>query len=664
MSGTGFNQRGTAKEPVEPSYIARAPRSASDSRLPHRETEMRTFLPAVLFVALATLAGPVRAADGVDFAHDVLPLLKARCAECHTNGKYKGGVSFDTREDLLKSKAAVPGQSGKSPLIERVTSKDPEMRMPPKGPPLTDKEVKILRAWIDQKLPWQDGFSFAKVGYVAPLKPRRPELPAARDGRTNPVDRIIDAYLAQRKLPTPPPTDDATFLRRIYLDLVGLLPTPEQLEAFRADRAPDKRERLVRKLLDDRIGYAENWLTFWNDLLRNDYEGTGYIDGGRKPISVWLYRSLLENKPYDQFVRELVSPNGDSEGFARGIKWRGVVNASQTPDIQFSQNVAQVFLGINLKCASCHDSFIDNWKLDNAYALAAVIADRPPEIHRCDKPTGKHAKARFLFPELGQIDPSRPKAERLQQLAKLMTHPDNGRLTRTVVNRIWHRLMGRGIVHPVDAMGAAPWNADLLDYLAVSLSDNGYDLKKVIELIVTSKAYQSKCVTLTEEPAADYVYRGPIAKRMTAEHFMDAVWRITGTTPAKPAFAAGDRGREPVRASLVPGDALMRSLGRPNREQVVTTRPEELSTLQALDLTNGQILTNLLDRGAKNLRKQHPDWSPDRMAEWVFLSALSRKPSPQEAETARQILGAPMTDAGLSDLLWAVFMLPEFQLIR
>jgi hypothetical protein len=139
-------------------------------------------------------------------------------------------------------------------------------------------------------------------------------------------------------------------------------------------------------------------------LLRNDYAGTGYIDGGRKQISAWLYKSLVDNKPYDQMARELIAPKPESEGFIKGIKWRGNVNASQVTELQFAQNVGQVFFGINLKCASCHDSFIDNWKLDDAYSLAAVIADSPLEVHRCDNP---RAARRPALPFPGTIDAKR-----------------------------------------------------------------------------------------------------------------------------------------------------------------------------------------------------------------------------------------------------------------
>jgi hypothetical protein len=492
-------------------------------------------------------------------------------------------------------------------------------------------------------------------------------------GRDHPIDRIIDAYFVQQKIAPPPAVDDAAFTRRVYLDLIGLLPAPEELSAFLADTAADKRARLVRQLLDDNRSYTEHWLTFWNDMLRNDYAGTGYIDGGRKQISAWLYRSLLENKPYDQFVRELISPTPDSEGFIRGIKWRGNVNASQVVELQFSQNISQVFFGINMKCASCHDSFIDRWKLKDAYSLAAVIAERPLEIHRCDKPMGEKATPGFVFPELGSIDASQPKPKRLEQLAQLVTHPENGRFSRTIANRIWQRLMGRGIVHPVDVMANKPWSEDLLDYLAVYLVDQKYDLKKLMEHIVTSRAYQSRLAAIAKEPAGeDYVYRGPELKRLTAEQFMDALWTLTHAGPTKavaqvsfPPYADNiPADRRFVRAATVNADPLMRSLGRPNREQVVTTRPDMLTTLQALDLSNGQSLANDLTKGAANLLKAHAKAPREQLIDEIYVRALCRRPTAEETATAREILGAKPTQESLADLLWAVVMLPEFQLVR
>jgi hypothetical protein len=242
----------------------------------------------------------------------------------------------------------------------------------------------------------------------------------------------------------------------VYLDLIGLLPTPEELSAFEQDTRPEKRRLLVEKLLADRRNYADHWLTFWNDALRNAYRGTGFIDGGRKQITDWLYAALYDNKPYDRFVRELISAAPGAEGFTKGIIWRGVVNASQAPPVQAAQNVAQVFLGTNLKCASCHDSFVNHWRLKEAYSLAAVFNDGPLEINRCDKPTGKMADATCIFPELGRIDTVAKKADRQRQLADVLTKRDDGRLARTIVNRLWAQLLGRGLVEPIDDMDQPP----------------------------------------------------------------------------------------------------------------------------------------------------------------------------------------------------------------
>lgn len=513
--------------------------------------------------------------------------------------------------------------------------------------------------------------SFAQADDVRPLALRKVELPPARPGREHPLDRIIDAYQTKGQLATPPQVDDSAFVRRAYLDLVGLLPTPAEQDAFLKDANGDKRQRLVQSLLDDRRAYTDHWLSFFNDLLRNDYAGTGYIDGGRKQITAWLYTSLQENKPYDQFVRELISPTPESEGFINGIRWRGRVNASQTREVQFAQNLSQVFLGINMKCASCHDSFIDDWKLDAAYGLAAIVAEEPLEIHRCDKPTAKIATPRFLFPELGEIDAAQTKPRRLEQTARLLTSPANGRFARTIVNRLWQRLMGRGIVHPVDVMGNPAWSEDLLDYLAADLVGNGYDLRQTLKLIATSQAYQARTAVDEEQPPAnEYRFAGPVARRMTAEQFLDCLWQITGDGPQKRVALIGDApeaqvggGAPAVRAALVTANPLMRALGRPNREQVVTTRPDLLTTLEALDLANGQILADTLSRGAAKLLKEHKG-SAENLVEHIYRSTLCRAPTDDERVLALETLGQPAAVEGVADLLWMIVMLPEFQLIR
>jgi len=768
----------------------------------------------------------------IDFAHQVMPILKKNCAECHTDGKKKGGLSMNTRAEFLaggeNGEMAVPGNIEDSWFLELVASDDLDERMPPKGPGVSPEQFKILHQWVKEGMVWEDGISLGSSGWEPKLKPRVVTLPKGRNERNHPIDRILDQYHQNKKISSPSPTSDRIFARRAFLDTVGILPTPEELNEFLNDQSENNKQNLINNLLSRDIAYADHWLTFWNDLLRNDYTGTGFITKGRTQITTWLYSALRANKPYDQMTRELIDTKKEAAGFINGIKWRGSVNASQTRNMQFAQNVSQVFLGINMKCASCHDSFIDRWTLQESYDLAAVFAEEPLELERCDVPTGKMATPRWMFPELGQIDPKAKKNERLKQLAKLMTHPENGRFTRTIVNRVWAQLMGRGIVHPVDAMHTKPWNEDLLDYLADRFAKDGYDLKKFLHFVMTSEAYGATSDRLKEEPGGNYVFKGPVPKRMTAEQLMDSIWQVTGTNPVKaeakvdrsPSFSSnsptplkalgkinvinalwiwgpnaqtrkvklrtsidlesaptitsflatcdnafslkvngeyvssskewtqplyheisnffkagknlievdaemfggsagfiaqfvfgkGDQkiiletnknwelleskkwiaasevypyGSGPwkrplekakqtrpglkqdgpsIRASLVKNDFLMRSLGRPHRDQVVTSRPAELTTLQAIDLANGEILSQYLAQGAKNMANQLAE--KQNFVSWLYEYALGRKPSAGEEELLQTVANDSKNPQQVEDLLWLVFMQPDFQIIR
>jgi mono/diheme cytochrome c family protein len=863
---------------------------------------------------------PPAAARPVDFVRDIKPILQNSCVKCHGRGRAKGGFSLETRGALLEGgdsgPAVTPGTSETSHLIALVAGLDPDNVMPQKGSRLKPEQIGLLRAWIDQGAGWDASVSFAK-SEPRNIDPRQPSLPpalmpshapatataaAAADASAsadsaNPIDRLLAPYFAQHQITPGAVVDDRVYARRVFLDTIGLLPSPEELRTFLADPSPDKRARLVDRLLADRTRYAEHWLSFWNDALRNDYRGTGFIDGGREQISAWLYAALVSNLSYDRFVAQLIDPVAGAEGFTKGIVWRGVVNASQTPPMQAAQNVSQVFMGVNLKCASCHDSFINDWQLADAYGLAGIYAEAPLELVECDRPTGRTAPTKFLYAKLGTIDAKAARAARLRQLAEVITGPKNGRLSRTIVNRLWAKFMGRGLVEPVDDMEQLAWSPDLLDWLAEDLVSHGYDLKQTMARILTSRAYQLPSVDLPDASATEF--RGPAIRRMSAEQFADALSTVTGVwqglpagefdftvapdrpiptlrarwiagesdvtgyrktisfttvpftaqlliaydgpfvlyvngkktgevtggtakprlfdvrsalTPganviaiatgrpkvddAKPpavapplalpaglfvellvrpeqdetsrlevaaisdatwrwgvvtmppsssavaaaptptpaprpggaaargtratrAAAAGaaassstataasaaklvpvwarsvfvetgwklavERGGPelaplPVlqalnravatanldgraRAALVAGDPLTIALGRPNREQVVTARATAATTLQALELANGQTLTGALKRGASRLLVDQP--AKTMLIERVYQRALGRAPTAAEAKACAGLLGpGPALRAdGVQDLLWAVAMLPEFQLI-
>lgn len=595
----------------------------------------------------------------IDFATDIKPILEAHCTKCHADGKRKGGFSMDHIHSLVaggeSGPAVVSGKSAESHLIALVSSTAPDERMPPKGDPLTADKVAKLSAWIDQGLAWEKGFTFTTIRN-APVAPRLVALPPGEE--PNPVDRLLSPYFKEHQTASANLVSDAVFARRVFLDTIGLLPTPAELETFLIDGNPNKRKRLVADLLSDEANYSAHWFTFWSDCLRNSMSRS-YHGGGGKQITDWLKEALAKNKPYDEFVRELIDPVEKSSGFIKGIAWRGTVNASQVTEMQAAQNVSQVFLGLNIKCASCHDSFINDWTLKQTYAFASIFADQPMDIHRCDKPLGEKATPSFLYPELGAIDPAAPKAERVRKLSEIVTSPENGRFARTVVNRLWAIFFGRGIVEPVDEMDNPAWNQDLLDWLAVDLVHHGYDLKHTMALLLTSQAYQRTAVPL--DPDADnFIFHGPVVRRLSAEQFLDSIDQVIAAADGRSENEPRGTGRQ--RAGLRKIDPLIRTLGRTKRDVVVTQRESVATTAQLIELSNGKALAELMVNGGKAWLDSGME--SNAMVEALFVQTLGRTPAEREKESARAILGTPAAAQGIEDLLWMLAMHPEFQLIH
>ena len=608
---------------------------------------------------------------------EVRSIFAHNCYKCHSSEKIKGELRLDKKVFVMKGGESgdviSPGHPDESEMIRRLElPRDDEESMPPKGKTLTEKEIATLRLWIKLGAPWPENADEKSVYRVAKLEPRIPALPPDGNGFKNHVDQFVNAYFKDNKITWPEAVDDRTYIRRIYLDIVGLLPPPEKVDAFTANPDPYKRAKIVTELLQHNDDYAQHWLTFWNDVLRNDYSGTGYITEGRFQITEWLYDALIKNKAYDVFVKELISPDKRSEGFIRGIEWRGTVNASQRVEMQAAQNVSQVFLGLNLKCASCHDSFVSDWTLKQAYDFANIFSDTTLEINRCDVPTGAMSGTRIIFSELGTIDSTASVDEKLKQLAAYLTAPKNGRLYRTIVNRIWSQLMGRGIVAPADLMDNVPWSQDLLDWLASDFVENGNDLKKLIFTIATSRTYQLPSVEIKSEEeilAEDYTFRGMHRRKLTAEQFADAVSAVVypvyhdslqafnHSKKPTPAISSGTH----VRASLVKNDGFLTALGRPNRENVLTERASQANLLQALELTNGNSFNRALESGAKKWKEQYK--TNEEIVRAVYKKALGREPLPAEMNVALTRLGSSPDDGAVEDFLWAVMLLPEFQLI-
>ncbi len=552
---------------------------------------MKRALAALMLLARIGFAG-------VDFDGAVHPILAARCFACHSGDKRSGGLSLATYADILHGgktgKVVNPGSSRDSLIMKRVLA-DGVSPMPPVGERLSVSDIALLSSWIEEGARPRPDAAPARTNWVPRMALNKPALPQSPE--PNPVDRLLAAYFRKRGVEPPKLISDAAFARRAYLDAWGLLPTPEQLSAFTA------RDALVKSLLADSNNYTEHWITFWNDLLRNE-DGVTY-SGTRQSITQWLMKSLRENTPYDKLVSQLLNPvDTGAAGFLVGVNWRGDINASQTPVMQAAQNSAQVFLGVNLKCNSCHDSFISRWKLADAYGLASFFSDGKLELVRCDVKQGKFADLKFLYPELGAADGSASLAERRAAAARLFTSPQNGRFARTAVNRIWKRLMGRGLVEPVDDMDAEPWDPELLDWLAADFVEHGYDLKALIGRIMTSRAYQAPAFDRDPKDESEFGFRGPAVRRITAEEFVDAISAITGHW--RPLVSRGGLVAPRVREWRFESSPLSRGLGRPIRDQVFTDRAADATTLQALELVNGETLTRILQRASKKMLGEIP----------------------------------------------------------
>jgi hypothetical protein len=572
----------------------------------------------------------------IDFERQIQPIIEKHCLECHSQDKRKGGLSLATYVDALdggrNGPAIRPGNAARSILIHRVTGAV-EPQMPKDEDPLTTREIALIRLWIDQGARRTATSARAPQPWEAPLALTKPAMAAAIwSDWDSPLDRFVAKYLASHQIANPPRVSDATFARRVYLDVWGLLPTPDELQRFLDDPSSDKRATLVATLLADTDKYAEHWMSFWNDLLRNE-DGVTYFSetAGRKSITEWLFVSLKSNTPYDQFVRQLLNPTqpGDPDGFLVGVNWRGETSAAVTPWMQAAQNTAQIFAGINLKCNACHDSFVSKWKLKDAYSLAAYFAPEPRlQMYRCDVALNRFAEPAFLFPELTRAAASSSLNDRRAAAAAIFTDRRMGRMPRTLVNRIWTRLFGRGLVANPDEMDGVPWSPVVLDWLASDFVDHGYDVKRLIQTILTSRAYAMPAVARAgEPPTRGYVFSGPEVRRLTAEEFSDAIGTITGEwntyTPRPPSSSSSSSSsstrpvseRPPSMPSTsgaygrewrVASSNVTRALGRPIRDQITSVRAAHASTLQSLELVNGEMLTRSLARAAPRMLGELP----------------------------------------------------------
>jgi hypothetical protein len=489
----------------------------------------------------------------------------------------------------------------------------------------------------------------------------------------NKIDELVWKKLKLLGMQPSPKADDSKFHRRAFLRAIGRLPTPEETRTFLADTRTDKRARLVDQLLQ-RPEYGDFWANKWADLLRpNPYRV------GIKAVwmlDAYLRESFRENKPYDQFVRELVT--------AQGSTWRNgatVIFRDRPLTVEIGSSVSQLFLGVRLECAKCHHHPFEVWSQDDFFGFAAFFARvghngglSPPisggEELIFTKVSGvlKHGRTgAAMVPQVLHGEPLilGPDDEPREILANWMTDRANPFMARVMANRIWAEIMGRGLVEPVDDLRATnpSTNEPLLDFLAVEFRDNGYDIKHLIAKIMKSHVFELSSVPVTRNVADHRNFARYYRQRLRAEVLLDGVNDVLMSEEKLAAMPPGSRATQlwTHRSSSL----FLDTFGRPDPNQdPPCERTSDTTTPQILHLMNSpQLDKKLSSDSAQPAKLAASEKTNDEVVVEVYLLVFSRLPTEEEARRATATL--PETDRreSVEDLFWALLNSPEFYFI-
>ena len=495
---------------------------------------------------------------------------------------------------------------------------------------------------------------------------------------------VVDVYTQKKwqTLGTVPSElcSDEQFVRRVYLDITGSLPKPEQVKKFVADPSPNKRDKLVDELVET-PEYSYLFANKWADVLRVKRRGDAARAPGTFGFHGWIRDSIAKDKPYDQFVREILAASGD-ENVSPPTVW---YKELQNPE-QFVDDVAQVFLGQRLACAQCHHHPYEKWSQDDYYGLAAFFArigrknvqipgSTPQTPHQVifNRPTGSVNNKRTGAPaKIQPLDgaPMEVPAEDdpRQKLVDWMATPTNPFFARAVANRYWAHFFGRGIVDPLDDMRVTnpPSNPELLDALAKELVDSKFSLKHLVKVICKSRTYQLTATPNEFNKHDKQTYARFYPRRMSAEVLYDAVSQVTNT-PAVFGGLPGDK-HAPNRAIMLPDESFpsyfLDVFGRPQRISACECeRVSEANLAQALHLLNSQEIQDKLARanGRADLLAKDPRPDAEKLEE-MFYWAFSRRPSPEHLQVAMEHINRHQMNKKLAyeNILWALLNTKEF----
>lgn len=545
---------------------------------------------------------------------------------------------------------------------------------------LADGEPTILVRYLHTQ-------AVARVAFV----PARPGFVWKQPPEANYIDRLVHKRLRALRAEPSPPCTDGEFIRRASLDACGILPTPAETRRFLADRRPDKRARLIDALLT-RPEFADYWALKWADLLRVeekvlDVRGTRAFHG-------WVRRAILDGKPLNTFARELIAGRGSSYSDPPSNYYR----ALRDPYAR-AEATAQVFLGVRIQCARCHNHPFDRWTQDDYHRFAATFARvqyRVVENNRRDR-LDKHefvgeqiiyqdrsselkhpASGDVLAPRfLGADAPKvKPGGDRLSLLADWVARPDNPFFARAQANRVWQHLIGRGLVDPGDDFRDSnpPLSEELLAALAADLVESKFSLRHLVHRIMNSHTYQRSAAPTASNRDDRTGLSRALVRPLQAEVLLDAAAQVCGVRPRFPNVPRGTRavqvpgvGADNRRRPRSDSERFLSAFGKPVRSLSCECERNEGPTLaQALQMLTGPLLDAMLTR-PDNVLGKRLDASKDVSAllDELYLAALCRPPSRAEREAALALIARSKgRRAGLEDLLWSLLNAKEFLLRR
>jgi hypothetical protein len=492
-----------------------------------------------------------------------------------------------------------------------------------------------------------------------------------------PANNFIDEHVfAKLKLLRIPPSEssgDAMFCRRVYLDLIGLVPTPEELVAFLEDQGPDKRARMIDALLR-RPEHVDFWTLKLADRLGCNQRFTGVK--GAISYHRWIRDQVAANISFDRFVRAIVTAKGPNFTNPPASFYRRV----RTPE-DAAEAVSQIFLGIRLGCARCHNHVSERWTQDDYYGMAAFFSQvryksgpQDYALYNKEETVYLAPDAEIRQPRTGAVMRPRPlggdpvvvdgDADRREKLADWLVSPSNPFFARAAINRIWYHLMGRGIVEPVDDLRESnpPVSAGLLDALADDFVRHGYDVRRTIRLIVSSRVYQLSSLPNRFNAGDTRYFSHATVRMLSAEQILDSASRAAGVPEKLFNLPAGSRAVQVPDGELV--HPFLKDFGQPARADACECERGTDSTLeQALQIVGGRTLHNKVIAPDNRIGEMLRAGADDRtLVEGLFLATLSRPPIAAERDLAVSDLAARARDRrrAAEDLFWALLNHPEF----